>query len=162
MVADAVLYGSVACGLIAGLLGNRTAWPLLASVGTAILLEQMGVPFNPWLWMLIDFMVLLAIMVMVLQDMLRFDDSDAIIVGLFPIAWIFYAFDDHPILRYGTLAVVATQFLLTIPYRRIWYGVYDRLQGKPQGRERGDDDTTGREMVLAFKRYTWGTTGSTR
>lgn len=110
---QALLWLAVACGIAGALTGNRTAWPLLASVGLCKALEWLHVSFDPALWLVIDFAV---IAVIVRRDM---KPTDWIVLALFAPAWAAYFLPDPA--RYNlSLAAVSLQLLLTFPMAATW------------------------------------------
>lgn len=103
MFYEVTLWLAAGIGLAAALAGNRTAWPLLASFAVATALCWNG-EFVPALWIGIDLAVIMAIL------LLGNGWRDALILALFPVAWLFYFSSEWS--GFVAWAVVITQFLL--------------------------------------------------
>lgn len=112
------------CGCVAAVMGNRTALPLLASAALCAFLSWMQVPFNPWFWTAIDLMAIVAIVALRWVEMNR---SDTAIVALFLPAWALYQVDNVMLQGWGTFTIVVAQFMLTVPFARIWSALRKRV-----------------------------------
>lgn len=111
---EAGLWIAAGIGCLSLLLGSRTAIPLLASFGLATYLCWKQVDFRPEIWAGIDIAVILAIVA--ISELRR---SEWLIIYLFGVAWIGYAFP--PETRFWiSWAVVIAQFLLTMPWSEAW------------------------------------------
>lgn len=139
-VLDAILGVAVACGVAGALTGNRTAWALLASVAYCLAMDWLGVAFNPFLWLMVDLAVCLAILLPVIPKFARFfpklrvSSADVAILALFGPAWIGYLME--PDVRYQIgFAVVVTQLLVTFPSCAAW-----RLLTRASSDMAGKDD----------------------
>lgn len=116
MLYDAGLWAAAGFGLVALLMGNRTAAPLLASFIVSTALCAFGA-FNVALWLLIDAVVVGCIIAGPTTRV------DRLVVALFPPAWFAYFFLDEPWLGFVTWAVVVGQFLLVFPWARVCRGL---------------------------------------
>jgi len=105
---DAVFLVALVCGCVAALKGNRTAWALLASTAFTATITVAGVPFNPFVWALID----LAVVVAILHP--RMTVCDVGVAVLFIPVWCLYMERPTWISPAVTL-IVSLQFLLTFP-----------------------------------------------
>jgi len=124
-VADYALYGAALCGLVAGMLGNRAAWALLASFVGCTLAAQAGLDFSFPFWMMVDTFVAVAII------RPKMSVADTMIIGLFIPAWGFYL--ASPEVRFwGCYAVVIGQFMIAFAApetRKGWHRLYARIHG---------------------------------
>jgi hypothetical protein len=108
---EAALYAALCCALLSALAGNRTALVLLASVAFCLVLGEVGVAFQPVLWMMFD---LVAVILIVRRDMTA---ADCVVIALFIPAWIFYLFPAAD--RYaGSVLITVVQLLLTAPFHK--------------------------------------------
>lgn len=132
MLLEAVLWSAAAIGWLSlmanigarrprgaweALRQNRAAVALLLNFALATTLCWSGVPFNFWLWVLIDVATALAIFN---PDMRR---EEIAINLLFPVGWIAYLIGGE-VREWGAAAVVVAQFMLV--------GVYGEVATKAQ------------------------------
>lgn len=110
---DTLFLMALLCGCIAAMRGNRTAWALLGSAIFTSVITLAGVPFNSFLWMLIDLAVVMLIM------HARMSVCDTIILMLFIPAWCLYVVDGW-FVYYAVSLIVTLQFLLTWPIPAVW------------------------------------------
>lgn len=103
---------ALAVGVIAALMWDRMAWVLLAGHCAAQVLIDRGVPFEWFIWFPIDLCILAVV------ARANVDLADALIIALFPIAWIGYDHDGW-LGYYLVLAVVELQLLLTFPLSKL-------------------------------------------
>lgn len=111
---DYALWLAVAIGCVAALMGDRTAFALLASAFVSWWVQS-----PHWqIWASLDFAVL---SVIIRPNM---GVADKLIAALFPVAWVSYCLPEWD--RYnGSAAVVALQLYLTFPVTKI-----QRIMGK--------------------------------
>lgn len=95
--------------LAAGVFGNRTAWPLLASLAFCLIAPKYIRPLETWELFAVDLMVFAAI---VRPNMTL---ADKLILALFFVAWPLYL---TPFYYWGGWGVVVVQLLLTVPLLR--------------------------------------------
>jgi hypothetical protein len=111
-VLERFLLGTAILAVLPAIMGNRTAWALLGSYVYACTLERLGVPFWAPLWLVADFMVLVAIASPVMGL------ADEMIAALFLPSW--FAYLCEPVLMYEiAMGAVALQFLLTLPVQKL-------------------------------------------
>lgn len=110
---EAGLWIAAGIGFLSLLLGSRTAIPLLASFGLVAALCYSGVRFEPAVWLLIDFAVILCIV-----SNPKMNQADLIILCLFFPAWVAYWLpaDMRAALLWG---VIVGQFVLTFPLVKV-------------------------------------------
>ncbi|MEW9855937.1 hypothetical protein [Novosphingobium sp. M1R2S20] len=107
-MAENYLLAAALLAVLPAVMGNRTAWALLASYVYACGLEWLGVPFSLPLWIAADLFVLAVI---VRPNMSL---ADELIAVLFLPSWWGYAAE--PVLRYEIgMGAVFLQFLLCLP-----------------------------------------------
>jgi hypothetical protein len=108
---------ALALAILAALAGacvrNVTAAALLGSFAFSTTLCELGVPFNPILWMVIDVVVILFI---IRPDMKR---RDLVILAIFLPIWALYI-TMPPWASTVIDGLVVAQMLLTFPVRRTW------------------------------------------
>lgn len=115
-------YWLAVIGALAGaVMGNRTAWPLLAGAAVSFLLDYYGASFDLALWLLIDFLTMCGIVMLADygDQWPRLTWRDKAVLSLFPLAWPFYVAAD-PLRCNGSTAVVIVQLAICFPIRRAW------------------------------------------
>jgi len=108
---DWFLLIAVVLGIIGAAVGNKAAWPLLASLALCNGLPHIGYNFDMAFWLFVDLAVIGTITFMGITR------RHVAIIALFLPAWAFY-FAPPEIRFAGTLAVVILQFVLTLPWVR--------------------------------------------
>lgn len=109
----ALLLASLIAAMWAETTGNRAARPLLASAALTCALTLLGVRFDFGLWLSIDVAVIYAI-----ERTGRLREAEHAIFALFPPAWVLYHLQP-PGWSEAVEAIVALQFLLTVPWDRL-------------------------------------------
>lgn len=107
-----ILFFSAVCAVVAAFTGNRTALPLLASLGLCLLSDGMGWDRPPFVLMLIDVAVIAFIF-----SRWPPKASDIVIVSLFIPAWAGYLMPQDTRYQIG-FVVVVLQLALTFPLTR--------------------------------------------
>lgn len=124
---QALLWLAIACGIAGAFSGNRTAWPLLASVGLCKVMERYEVPYDWRLWVSIDLAVIALIFALAWKRGLT--RADWVVLALFAPAFVAYALPPDP--RYFiTMATVICQLMLTFPAANAW-GRLKRIREHP-------------------------------
>jgi hypothetical protein len=127
---EAAFWLAVACAVAGTFAGNRTAWALLASVGMCLGLEHFAVPFNFFLWLLID----LAVILIIIRPEMTV--ADVVVLALFIPAWVSYLLPPEP--RFGvSMAVVIAQLALVFPAETVRRGIVRLFE---RGRARNFDE----------------------
>jgi hypothetical protein len=132
VILQALLYAALGCAVLSAVVGNRTAWVLLASAAFCLALDQAHVPFHPVYWMMFD---LVAAVLIIRRDM---SHADCVVLSLFIPAWVFYFMPNEQ--RYlGSALVAIVQLFLTAPLEKLrfvptrvraWFGdsgIYDKM-----------------------------------
>lgn len=119
---EAVYWLAVMVAAICGMMGNRVAWPLVASAYVAAGLGWQEVEFTPLRWVAIDLAAIAGIVGLRWWEYRKSDASTffdlhrtdwAIIVLFFP-CWLLYTRPDY--FRYvAIVAIVTAQMILTVP-----------------------------------------------
>ncbi len=119
---DLLIWSAALCGAVSAILGNRTALVLVGLFAVAKYMQWTGAAFDPLIWIMWDANALLAILIFAAVRR-NFTVADAVVVALYPVAWIGYFFDPLTCYYIGA-SVVIIQFLTVLPvsiaHRRIW------------------------------------------
>lgn len=114
---DAAYFVAALLALVAGLAGNRVAWPLLGSFAFCQFVRWQALPFDLNLWLTVDYTVLIGVGIVLLNEARkgeRLTRCDMAVLLLFVPGFGAYAMEAAAAYYVSSLAAIA-QLLLTFP-----------------------------------------------